>query len=180
MISPLSSRSTLRPLLRVALLLTAAATLGAAQAPPAQTPAAQTPATPASTAKAATDKPASFPAAVFKSATCGCCGKWNEHMRANGFAVTNTDLTDVAPVKDKHGVPMPLRSCHTALIGGYVIEGHVPADVVRKLLRERPAVVGIAVPGMPMGSPGMEGPRSDAYQIVAWEKSGATRVYASR
>lgn len=120
---------------------------------------------------------------VFKSPTCGCCAKWNTHMSDAGFAVTSTDMPDVSPVKDKHGVPANLRSCHTALVDGYVIEGHVPADVVKSLLRDRPAgVVGIAVPGMPLGSPGMEVPdgRKDAYAIVAFDKAGRTRVYATR
>jgi hypothetical protein len=145
-----------------AVLLVAAASIGAA----AQTP----PAAPA-------------PVAVFKSATCGCCAKWNDHMRTAGFAVNSTDVPDVTPVKDKHGVPPALRSCHTAVVGGYVIEGHVPADVIKKLLRERPAVVGIAVGGMPTGSPGMEDPtgkRVDSYNVMSFDKSGATKVYASR
>jgi len=123
-----------------------------------------------------------YPIAVYKSATCGCCGMWNEHMRAAGFAVTSTDLADVTPTKDKYGVPAQLRSCHTAIVGGYVVEGHVPADVIKKLLRERPAIVGIAAPGMPVGSPGMEMPdgRKDTYQIVAFDKQGKTSVYATR
>jgi hypothetical protein len=120
------------------------------------------------------------PVAVYKSATCGCCAKWNEHMRNAGFTVNSTDLPDVAPVKDKNGVPPALRSCHTAVVGGYVIEGHVPADVIKKLLRERPAVVGIAVPGMPSGSPGMEGSHVDSYNVMSFDKAGATKVYASR
>ena len=142
-----------------AILLLAASSVGAA----AQTPAA-----------------APTPVAVFKSATCGCCAKWNDHMRTAGFTVNSTDLPDVAAVKDKHGIPHPLRSCHTAVVGGYVIEGHVPADVIKKLLRERPAVVGIAVPGMPMGSPGMEGSRVDSFNVMSFDKSGASKVYASR
>jgi hypothetical protein len=103
-------------------------------------------------------------------------------MRAAGFTVTSTDVADVAPTKDQNGVPANLRSCHTALVGGFVVEGHVPADVVRKLLRERPAIAGIAVPGMPAGSPGMEMPdgRKDVYQIVAFDKQGKTSVYATR
>jgi hypothetical protein len=117
---------------------------------------------------------------VYKSPTCGCCAKWNEHMKANGFAVTSNDMPDMASIKDKNGVPAPLRSCHTAIVGGYVIEGHVPADVIKKLLRERPQVAGIAVPGMPMGSPGMEGPTKDTYQVVSFDKKGATTVYATR
>ena len=126
--------------------------------------------------------PPSYPIAVYKSATCGCCAKWNDHMRANGFAVTSNDLPDVEPFKNQHSVPAAARSCHTALVGGYVVEGHVPADVIKKLLRERPAILGIAAPGMPVGSPGMEMPdgRKDAYQIVAFDKQGKTSVYATR
>jgi hypothetical protein len=124
----------------------------------------------------------SYPMTVYKSPTCGCCAKWNDHMRAAGFAVTSNDLADVSPIKTQHGVPMQTRSCHTALVGGYAIEGHVPADVVKKLLRERPAIAGIAAPGMPAGSPGMEMPdgRKDTYQIVAFDKQGKTSVYATR
>jgi hypothetical protein len=133
-------------------------------------------------AAAQTPAAAPTPVAVYKSATCGCCAKWNDHMRTAGFTVNSSDLPDVTPVKDKHGVPAKLRSCHTAVVGGYVIEGHVPADVVKKLLRERPAVVGIAVPNMPSGSPGMEVPggRVDAYDVLTFDKNGATKVYASR
>jgi hypothetical protein len=137
----------------------------------------------ASMGAAAQTPPAPAPVAVYKSATCGCCAKWNDHMKTAGFTVNSTDLPDVAVVKDKHGVPTNVRSCHTAIVGGYVIEGHVPADVIKKLLRERPAVVGIAVPGMPTGSPGMEDPsgkRVDSYNVMSFDKSGATKVYASR
>ena len=121
--------------------------------------------------------------AVFKSATCGCCAKWNEHMSTAGYTVTSRDMTDMNAVKDEHRVPSSLRSCHTALVGGYVIEGHVPADVVAKLLAERPAgVVGIAVPGMPAGSPGMESADGfkTPYQVMAFTKDGQSRVYASK
>lgn len=121
--------------------------------------------------------------AVFKSPTCGCCAKWNEHMTAAGYAVTSRDLQDVGPIKDEHRIPANLRSCHTALVGGYVVEGHVPADVVAKLLAEKPAgVVGIAVPGMPAGSPGMESPDGfkAPYQVLAFTKDGQSRVYASK
>jgi hypothetical protein len=127
---------------------------------------------------AQTPKP--VPVTVYKSPTCGCCGKWVEHMRANGFEVTVNDMPDVAPIKDKQGVPSALRSCHTALVGGYAIEGHVPADLVKKLLKEHPNAAGIAVPGMPMGSPGMEGATKDTYNIVLFDKGGKTSVYATR
>ncbi len=87
---------------------------------------------------------------------------------------------NVTPVKNEMGVPRQLRSCHTARVGGYVVEGHVPADVVKKLLEEKPDVAGVAVPGMPMGSPGMEGFRKDPYDIIAFSKSGKSSIYASR
>jgi hypothetical protein len=121
--------------------------------------------------------------AVFKSPTCGCCAKWNEHMTAAGYAVNSSDRTDMNAIKEEHRIPSALRSCHTALVAGYVVEGHVPADVVAKLLAEKPAgVVGIAVPGMPAGSPGMESPDGfkTPYQVMAFTKDGQSRVYASK
>ena len=121
------------------------------------------------------------PIAVYKSPTCGCCGKWVEHMKAAGFNPTVTDLPNVSTVKQSMGVPSNLQSCHTSSVGGYAIEGHVPADVVRKLLKEKPKVAGIAVPGMPIGSPGMEqGDRKDKYDIVAFTKDGSQQVFASK
>jgi hypothetical protein len=131
----------------------------------------------------AAQPPAPVPVSVFKSPTCGCCAKWNDHLTAAGFAVTSKDETDMNAVKDQRGVPPALRSCHTAVVAGYVIEGHVPADVVRRLLRERPAgIAGLAVPGMPAGSPGMEMPdgRKDAYDVVAFDTKGTTSVYAKK
>jgi len=127
-----------------------------------------------------TQAPKPVPVTVYKSPTCGCCGKWVEHMRANGFDVTVNDMPDVAPIKDKQGVPASLRSCHTALIGGYAIEGHVPADLIKKLLKDKPNAAGLAVPGMPMGSPGMEGATKDTYNIVLFDKAGKASVYATR
>ena len=94
---------------------------------------------------------------VYKSATCGCCGKWIEHMQDAGFKVTAHNRQDMNQIKEEHGVAYELRSCHTAVVDGYVLEGHVPAGDIRRLLKERPAVDGLAVPGMPSGSPGMEG-----------------------
>jgi hypothetical protein len=121
------------------------------------------------------------PIAVYKSPTCGCCGKWVEHMKAAGFNPKVTDLPNVSTVKQSMGVPSHLQSCHTSSIEGYAIEGHVPADVIRQLLKEKPKVVGIAVPGMPIGSPGMEqGSQKDKYDIVAFAKDGSQKVYASR
>src|SRR5688500_16307127 len=93
---------------------------------------------------------------VYRSPTCGCCGKWVDHVKAAGFSPAVHEIEDISPVKAKGGVPGNLQSCHTALIGGYVIEGHVPADVIRQLLTDKPNITGLAVPGMPIGSPGME------------------------
>lgn len=119
-------------------------------------------------------------ATVYKSPTCGCCAKWVDHLRRHGFRVEVHDTTDLEPIKARHGVPSALQSCHTAIVGDYVIEGHVPADVIQRLLRERPAVAGMAVPGMPMGSPGMEGPYREEYDVVAFTRDGSTHVYAKR
>lgn len=119
---------------------------------------------------------------VFKSPTCGCCIKWVELVRAGGFPVTVKDHDDLTPIKQANGVPVELQSCHTALVEGYVVEGHVPVDLIDRLLRERPAIAGIAVPGMPIGSPGMEVPghAAERYQVMAFDRAGRTSVYASR
>ncbi|WP_420125395.1 DUF411 domain-containing protein [Longimicrobium sp.] len=119
---------------------------------------------------------------VYKTPTCGCCRSWVDHMQAAGFAVEVHDMPDVAPVKQEHGLPGHLASCHTAIVDGYVVEGHVPADVIRRMLAERPQVAGIAVPGMPAGSPGMEVPggRKDPYDIIAFSKDGKVSVYETR
>lgn len=118
---------------------------------------------------------------VYKSPTCGCCKAWVAHLQENGFAVVERDTSDVHPVKAAHGLPGELESCHTGIVDGYVIEGHVPADLVAKLLTEKPeGVVGLAVPGMPMGSPGMEGPTKEPYDVLAFTKDGRTTVYARR
>jgi len=118
---------------------------------------------------------------VYKSPTCGCCGKWVEHLRAHGFTVRATDTAAMDEVRAKYGVPRTLRSCHTALVAGYVIEGHVPAADVQRLLRERPAVAGLAVPGMPIGSPGMEAPggKTEPYDVIAFDKDGRSRAFAT-
>ena len=118
---------------------------------------------------------------VYKDPTCGCCSQWVEHLKAAGFTANTTEMKDLDAFKTTHGVPQRARSCHTALVGGYVIEGHVPAADVQRLLRERPAVVGLAVPGMPIGSPGMEvnGVKAQAYDVVTFDKQGATKVFSS-
>lgn len=116
---------------------------------------------------------------VFKSPTCGCCAKWIEHVNAAGFTTTTTNVADMAPIKTTHGVPAAVVSCHTSLVEGYVIEGHVPAADIRRLLRERPAIAGLAAPGMPAGSPGMDVPNSPPFQVLAFDKDGHTRVFAT-
>jgi hypothetical protein len=118
---------------------------------------------------------------IYKSATCGCCAKWVDHVKAAGFEPEVHDVPSVPAVNASHGVPPPLQSCHMALVGGYVIEGHVPADLIERLLKERPNVAGLAVPGMPAGSPGMEvGGSAAPYQVVAFTRDGQTTVYATR
>jgi hypothetical protein len=115
---------------------------------------------------------------VYKNRACGCCGGWIEHMRAAGFPLRVYDVDDVTPQKQWLGVPLALASCHTAEVGGYAIEGHVPADDVRRLLAERPAGArGLAVPGMVPGSPGMDGPRA-AYTTLLFDARGSTRPFA--
>ena len=126
-------------------------------------------------------RPASPVIEVYKDPGCGCCSAWADHLKAAGFTVNVTEKADLAEFKTAHGVPAKARSCHTALVGGYVLEGHVPAADVQKLLKEKPAVLGIAVPGMPIGSPGMEvkGMKAAAYDVVSFDKQGTTKVVAS-
>ena len=116
---------------------------------------------------------------VYHSPNCGCCYKWVDHLREHGFNVEEHLMDDVRPVKAEHQLPRNLGSCHTAVVDGYVVEGHVPADTIHRMLSERPEISGIAVPGMPMGSPGMEGAYSEAYDIVAFDSQGNTSVYES-
>jgi len=115
---------------------------------------------------------------VYKSPTCGCCKQWIKHLEASGFSVQAKDVPNVGPYKLKHGVPPQLSSCHTATVGGYVIEGHVPAADIRRLLKERPKVVGLTVPGMPEGSPGMEGPHPQHYDVLTFDADGRIAVFA--
>ena len=117
---------------------------------------------------------------MYKDPNCGCCGKWAEHMRSAGFAVKEVASPRMDLVKQEAGVPEALGSCHTAKVAGYVVEGHVPAADVRRMLTEKPAIAGISAPGMPMGSPGMEGPYpADRYDVVSFDAQGRTAVYAS-
>jgi hypothetical protein len=119
---------------------------------------------------------------VYKSPACGCCQNWVEHMTAAGFDTRVQNVEKIGEVKGTYGISEKLAACHTALVDGYVVEGHVPADVVKQLLAERPKVAGIAVPGMPIGSPGMEQPgsRPQPYDVLAFDRDGTTHVYASR
>jgi hypothetical protein len=120
---------------------------------------------------------------VYKSPTCGCCANWVDHMRRNGFTVDAHDVSDdmLDQAKATAGVPSSLRSCHVGLAGGYAFEGHVPADVVKQALAEKPKALGFAVPGMPAGSPGMEmGGQKDAYDVIAFDRTGKTWIYAKR
>jgi hypothetical protein len=114
---------------------------------------------------------------VYKSPTCGCCGKWAEHLRNDGFAVNVHAIPNIDAFRVRTGVPAALASCHTALVGGYVVEGHVPAADIRKLLTERPKALGLAVPGMPAISPGMDAPHGPGYEVLLFQTDGASRVY---
>lgn len=116
---------------------------------------------------------------VYKSPTCGCCSKWIDHLKQSGFTVESHDEAEMSLVKTKLGVPEELASCHTATVNGYVIEGHVPAEDIRQLLAKRPKATGLAVPGMPIGSPGMEvGDRVEAYQTLLFDSQGQTSVFS--
>ena len=120
---------------------------------------------------------------VLKSASCGCCIAWGEHMREQGFAVSekNVSLVELNTAKNEAGLREEHKSCHTAYVDGYVVEGHVPAEDVRRLLTERPDAIGLAVPGMPFGSPGMgePGPDAEPYDVLLVKRDGSTEVYSS-
>lgn len=117
---------------------------------------------------------------IYKSPTCGCCTKWIDHIAAAGFRTIVRDTGGLDALKRELGVPRALQSCHTSLVDGYVLEGHVPADVAQKFLAEKPRAVGLAVAGMPMGSPGMEGPTQERYDVVLFRRDGTTSVYAKK
>lgn len=116
---------------------------------------------------------------VHRTADCGCCTAWEDHLKASGFAVTDVVSDNLAELKTSHGITEELESCHTALVEGYVIEGHVPASAVQRLLKERPAINGLSAPGMPMGSPGMDedGITPEPYVVVAIHGNGTTSVF---
>jgi hypothetical protein len=128
-------------------------------------------------AQAAPEEP--LEVTIYKSPSCGCCSKWVRHMEEHGFSVEAHDVPDVAPIKIANAVPKHLASCHTAFVGGYIVEGHVPASDVARLLAERPPVAGLAVPGMPIGSPGMEGPDPEAYRVLSFDAEGRIRIFSS-
>ena len=114
---------------------------------------------------------------VYKSASCGCCGEWVKHMKENGFTVRTHDVANPSDYREKFGIPNQFGSCHTAKVGGYAIEGHVPAADVARLLAAKPTARGLAVPAMPLGSPGMEGPRKDPFDVLLVKADGSTSVY---
>ena len=116
---------------------------------------------------------------VYKDPGCGCCKAWVEHLRKNGYTVVAKDTPDMSEIKGALGVPEAVTSCHTAVVNGYLIEGHVPAADIDRLLAKKPHIAGLGVPGMPMGSPGMEGPSSQHYKVLGFDKSGKTSVFAS-
>lgn len=170
----------MKPLATLATLILFAACGRADAAPGEDPPVAQSPPPAAAPASQAAGQP--LPTLlVYKTATCGCCAGWVDHMRAAGFTVDARDLptnAELMRVKLDAGVPGAMATCHTALVDGYVVEGHVPADQVKRLLAERPSVAGIAVPGMPIGSPGMEGPGAEPYRVYSWDHQGNSAVFA--
>ncbi len=133
----------------------------------------------ASTPAASAPRTSTVEITVFKDANCGCCKSWVEHLRKHSFTVVAKDTADLSGVKLVGRVPERLHSCHTAFVNGYVVEGHVPAADIQRLLKEKPKIAGIAVPGMPAGSPGMEmGGVRDAYDVIAFNRDGTTKVFA--
>ncbi|MGD8475728.1 MAG: DUF411 domain-containing protein [Burkholderiales bacterium] len=116
---------------------------------------------------------------VWKDPNCGCCSKWISHLRASGFRVTAYNTANVANAREKLGMPHRYAACHTARVGDYIVEGHVPASDIKRLLKDQPEAIGLSVPGMPMGSPGMEGPYSEPYQTLLVDQDGNTSVFAN-
>ncbi len=125
------------------------------------------------------DRAAAGGIVVYKSPSCGCCGNWAKHLRRNGFDVSVKNIDNISPVKERAGIPDDLESCHTAFISGYVVEGHVPAEDIRKILAERPKIRGLAVPGMPASAPGMDSPDREPYTVYSFGEDGKAEVYAS-
>lgn len=116
---------------------------------------------------------------VYRSPTCSCCKKWVEHLKQNNFNVQDIVTGDVQAIKDKYGVPKEMASCHTAIVDGYVVEGHVPATDIRTLLKTKPKVIGIAVPGMPRGTPGMEVGAKDPYDVMSFDRDKRFAIFSN-
>jgi len=115
---------------------------------------------------------------VYRSPTCGCCGKWIQHLKNNDFTVVDKVTVDVQAIKDKYGISQSLASCHTALVNGYIVEGHVPAEDINTMLSLKPKIKGVSVPGMVTGSPGMEmGGRKDPYKVISFDDNGKLGLY---
>ena len=116
---------------------------------------------------------------VYKDPNCGCCKNWIQYLTRHGYRVDAKDTPDMPAIKRTLGVPEPLTACHTAVVGGYLIEGHVSAEDIDRLLAQKPKIAGLAVPGMPVSSPGMDGPRTQGYKVLAFDKTGKTTVFAT-
>ncbi|MCP3985784.1 MAG: DUF411 domain-containing protein [bacterium] len=116
---------------------------------------------------------------VYKSPTCGCCNAWIDHLESHGFQVQAENRSDMQTVKSTNGIRAEFSSCHTGFVGGYFIEGHVPATEIQRLLREKPPIAGLSVPAMPIGSPGMEGPNPEPYDVLAIGRDGKSRIWSS-
>lgn len=125
--------------------------------------------------------PATADVVVYKTPSCGCCSKWADHLTDNGLEVSVVNVGNTRGAQSRVGVPRKLGSCHTAVVGDYWVEGHVPADLIKRLMTEKPTdIVGLTVPGMPIGSPGMEGPNPQQYEVLAVAADGSIRVYDTR
>jgi hypothetical protein len=115
---------------------------------------------------------------VYRSPACGCCGIWVEHAKKHGFQITDIKTDDMASIKQKYNISSDLESCHTTIINGYVTEGHIPADDIKRFLQEKPDMIGLSVPGMPLGTPGMEsGDKKQPFAVFAFNKTGTPQVY---
>lgn len=124
------------------------------------------------------EKPAEM--VVYRSPTCGCCEKWIAHLKQNNFIIKDSVTDNIQAIKTQYGVTAEMASCHTAIVNGYVIEGHVPANDIKTLLKTRPDVIGIAVPGMPSGTPGMEmGGKKEAYDVISFDSKNHNRIVSS-
>ena len=116
---------------------------------------------------------------VYKDPSCGCCKNWIAYLGKHGYTVVAKDTPNMTEIKHSLGVPDALTACHTAVVNGYLIEGHVSAEDIDRLLAQKPKIAGIAVPGMPMSSPGMDGPRTQGYKVLSFDKAGKTKVFAT-